>query len=286
MKPSTIFTLILALLTLSVSAQDLLVKRNGEQQRVKVLEVSKKRVKYVRYRTDAPIYTLPVNDIEYIEYLDGEREYFGKKGSSSPKPTVINIVTHNTVTAEPTAELYSIGSLYEKDGVKGIVIATTEGGAHGTIMSLDEGEEPWSTIERKKLQSCGCQDRLDGRKNMAALEAFISSHSLSWEHFPAAQWCRNKGEGWYLPAITEVWQLGTIVNGGSRTHPRRSVRKQYNELLKACGGKPLNGLMFYHSSTEAQNPKYSTYSHCNAEEPHIGEGAKSDRLFVRAFYRF
>ena len=278
MRRFVTITLLFCSLVLNATAQDILAKKNGDKLKVKVLEVSETRIKYLRYNTEAPIYTLPLADIEYIEYPDGARDTFNATPASTPVAA--------PATPIMTDVLYEIGSFYDRDGVQGIVIATTEGGKHGTIISLDEACLSWSTIDRKELKSCGCNDRHDGRNNMAALERFIATEGLSWSDFPAAEWCRAKGEGWYLPAIIEVWQLGTIVNGGSRTAPRRDVRKQYNKLLKDCGGKAINGIMYYQASTEAANPKYSTYSHCSPDEPHTGEGAKSDKLFVRAYYRF
>ena len=58
-------------------AQDKLVKRTGEEMKVKVLSVTKTKVKFVRQGTEAPVYTLPVSDIEYIEYPTGDRDTFG-----------------------------------------------------------------------------------------------------------------------------------------------------------------------------------------------------------------
>ena len=65
-------------LAISTSAQDLLVKRNGEQTKVKVLKITKKRVEYVRHGTELPVYSLPISDIEYIEYPTGDRDTFGR----------------------------------------------------------------------------------------------------------------------------------------------------------------------------------------------------------------
>ena len=56
------------LLSASASAQDLLVKQNGEQMRVKVLKITKKKVEFVRFGTELPVYSLPISDIAYIEY--------------------------------------------------------------------------------------------------------------------------------------------------------------------------------------------------------------------------
>lgn len=276
MRRTITFIALFIAFTLPLTAQDILVKRSGEKLKVSVLEVTKQSIKYVRFNTKAPLYTLPTADIEYIEYADGARDTFDKAVATETKPT----------TEVGNYDIYDIGAYYNKNGVEGVVIATTDGGRHGTIISIDEADCAWSTIERKRAVSCGCTNTLDGRENMKAIEKFITENNLSWEDFPAAKWCKEKGEGWYLPALTEVWHLGTIVNGGSRNKPRREVRKQYNALLKECGGKPLNPLMYYYSSTEAEDSRNATYSHCSPDMPHTGEGSKNDRLFVRAFYRF
>lgn len=294
MKRIATFITLFAAICSSAVAQDMLVKRNGEKMRVTVLEVTKKKIKFVRHLTQMPVYTLPISDIDYIEYPDGERDTFGKPAKVTPAPAatpapqpVAKAEPQRTATyTDPAAERYDIGSYYCKDGIEGIVIATTDGGTHGTIISIDEADAAWTTIERKQITATGCTDRIDGRVNMKTLEEYISRNNLSWSDFPAANWCRNKGEGWYLPALNEIWQLGTVVNGGSRTSARREVRRQYNSLLKECNGKPLNPLMFYYSSTEATNPKLATYSHCNPDPPHTGETSKTDRLFIRAFHRF
>ena len=88
MRRFVIFMAVVSLVATAM-AQDLLVKRNGEQMRVKVLKITKKRVEFVRYGTELPVYTLPVGDIDYIEYPMGDRDTFGremKPRSSTPIP--------------------------------------------------------------------------------------------------------------------------------------------------------------------------------------------------------
>ena len=74
------FVILAAALLLSgtAAAQDLLVKRNGEQMRVKILKITKNKVQFVRHGTELPVYSLPVSDIDYIEYPMGDRDTFGK----------------------------------------------------------------------------------------------------------------------------------------------------------------------------------------------------------------
>ena len=317
-------------LALSASAQDLLVKRNGEQLKVKVLKITKKKVEYVRQGTELPVYSLPISDIEYIEYPTGDRDTFGRKVESAttskepvlwrgPVPTPEGALSveykpqtqvekeeqtpkrwhgaHNPsagktivdavyTPSEEKATIYSIGDIYDKDGVKGIVILLTDAGRHGVVMSLDEACLAWSNLPRKQQKAVGASDRFDGEKNMQAVEKYIAEKGLSWSNFPAFEWCRAKGEGWYLPSINELWGAGTMFLGGSRTASNRKYRKHFNENLEGAGGTPLSGVMIYHSSTEDKDARYALYSHMNSEPPYIQPGYKADDLFVRAFHKF
>ena len=63
------------------------------------------------------------------------------------------------------------------------------------------------------------------------------------------------------------------------------MRKYFNDVLRDNGGKPLNNLMFYMSSTES-NDKYAFYSHMNGDKPYTNDCGKGDKLFVRAFHKF
>ena len=323
MRNFIIFVVALSL-GFSASAQDLLVKRNGEQLKVKVLKITKKKVEYVRYGTELPIYSLPISDIEYIEYPMGDRDTFGRNIESKnttpsepekwhgPVPTpdgklsveykpqsdaeqapkrwhgaYTGPAVEKVVVAQPTdEEVYSIGEIYNKNGLKGVVIMLTDGGRHGLIMSLDEACLPWCNLHRKQQKAVGASDRVDGTKNMAAVEKYITENNLSWSNFPAFEWCRAKGEGWYLPSINELWSMGTMYLGGTRIASSRKYRKSFDENVKAAGGTPLSGVMIYHSSTEDKDQRYSLYSHMNSEPPYVQSGYKADDLFVRAVHKF
>ena len=330
------FTILIAtmLFAFSASAQDLLVKRNGEKVKVKVLKITKKKVEYVRYGTELPIYSLPISDIEYIEYPMGDRDTFGRDVKSEPASQTAPKEWHGpvptkdgrlfvevevpkqqnqTATQSQTEEqspkrwhgavshkpiesvivkpaedetIYSIGDIYDKNGIKGVVVMLSDGGRHGLIMSLDEACLAWCNLHRKQQKKVGASDKHDGAKNMQAVEKYITENNLSWSNFPAFEWCRAKGEGWYLPSINELWSAGTMYLGGSRTASKRKARKSFNDSVIAAGGTPLSGVMIYHSSTEDSDARYSLYSHMNSEPPYIQPGFKADDLFVRAFHKF
>ena len=313
------------LLAFSTSAQDLLVKRNGEKMNVKVLKITKKNVEFVRHGTELPVYKLPISDIEYIEYPMGDRDTFGRNVTTEQSATKEPEKWHGSVptpdgkkfveyvpesNAEQTPKrwhgavqhkpiqsvevtpaedetIYGIGDIYDKNGIKGVVIMLTDGGRHGLIMSLDEACLPWCNLHRKKQKrAMGASDRHDGMMNMLAIEKYIAENNLSWSNFPAFEWCRAKGEGWYLPSINEIWSAGTIFLGGSRVASNRKARKAFNDNIIVAGGTPLSGIMIYHSSTEDKDARYALYSHMNSEPPYINSGYKADDIFVRAFHKF
>ena len=292
--------------SISASAQDLLVKRNGEQMKVKVLKITKKKVQFVRYGTDHPVYNLPVTDIDYIEYPFGDRDTFNKVATTpqpapnssastaaskspgmwhgaAPAPRVITNNSDNTATA---ARKYIVGEIYDQNGIKGIVAVLYDGGEHGLVLSLDETCLAWSSLHRKQVEKTGANDHYDGIANMKAIEKYITEKGLSWDAFPAFKWCRDKGEGWYLPSINELWSVGTMSMGGSRVALSRKFRRNYNDAIEAVGGTPLSNIMIYHSSTEDRDIRYSYYGHMNSESPNIDSGYKADKLFVRAVYKF
>ncbi|MCL1822379.1 MAG: hypothetical protein FWG22_06110, partial [Prolixibacteraceae bacterium] len=71
----------------SLNAQDIITKKNAEEIKAKVVEVSKDEVKYKRYGSESgPTYTLPVSDIFMIKYENGDKDVFGNE-TSSDKPT-------------------------------------------------------------------------------------------------------------------------------------------------------------------------------------------------------
>ena len=297
--------LVVALLvTSSVAAQDKLVKRTGEEMKVKVLSVSKTKVKFVRQGTDAPVYTLPVSDIQYIEYPTGDRDTFGaepakpavaeKSGTGRdrwlgpvPTPDGRLSVSFEEATANSEQQIYKIGDIYRKSGVVGIVVMLTDEGRHGVIMSLDEACLVWTTRSRKEIEKVGASSITDGEENMRAIAKYIAESGAAWSEFPAFEWCRAKGEGWYLPSVNEVWAAGTMYMGGSRVAPKLPLRRAFNDTIEALGGKAVSNSMFYHTSTESDKDKRDVqYSHMNGDTPYLGVCDKRDELFVRAFHKF
>ena len=279
-------------------AQDLIVRTDSTRIEARVTEVSPETVRYKRFSNpDGPTYVLPVAGIDYIRYANGETDRFRQPAAPAPAPDApVAVPTPASATssdpAAPAAlpvqyelKRYAVGDYYDFNGVKGVVCKVTEDGLHGMGVSLDEVMIPWSVFRKPDLRTVGAVDRTDGRVNMQTVARYIAENGLSWDDFPAFKWCREQGEGWYLPAIDEVLAIGNNFNGGTRMHCDRQARNRFNDALKEHGGKRMDRLVYYFSSTE-QDEKSVHTSHMDMKPPYVVGIPKYNKFLVRAVHLF
>ena len=274
---------------LTTSAQDLIVKNDSTKIESKVIEITPEQVRYKRFSNpEGPTYVLPTLEIHYIRYANGETEYYTRSvpasGSEAP------VADMPTAPATPgndqyVPKEYEIGELYDRNGVKGIVCLLSEDKRHGLVLSLDEIYLHWSEFRKPDLRLVGADNRTDGQANMEAVARYIAEQELSWTDFPAFKWCRDKGEGWYLPAIDELLTIGHNYNGGTRMHNDRQARNKFNGALKDAGGERMDRMVYYFSSTE-MDEKNAYTSHMSIEPPYVVEIPKYNKFLVRAVHRF
>lgn len=294
-------------------AQDLIVKTDSTRIEARVTEVSPETVRYKRFSNpDGPTYVLPVAGIDYIRYANGETDRFRQPAAPAPAPDapvagapaapapapdapVAAPAPASATSSDPAApaalpvqyelKRYAVGDYYDFNGVKGVVCKVTEDGLHGMVVSLDEVMIPWSVFRKPDLRTVGAVDRTDGRVNMQTVARYIAENGLSWDDFPAFKWCREQGEGWYLPAIDEVLAIGNNFNGGTRMHYDRQARNRFNDALKEHGGKRMDRLVYYFSSTE-QDEKSVYTSHMDMKPPYVVGIPKYNKFLVRAVHLF
>lgn len=296
-------------------AQDLIVKTDSTRIEARVTEVSPETVRYKRFSNpDGPTYVLPVAGIDYIRYANGETDRFRQPAAPAPAPDasvatpapapapapapdapVAAPTPASATSSDPAApaalpvqyelKRYAVGDYYDFNGVKGVVCKVTEDGLHGMVVSLDEVMIPWSVFRKPDLRTVGAVDRTDGRVNMQTVARYIAENGLSWDDFPAFKWCREQGEGWYLPAIDEVLAIGNNFNGGTRMHYDRQARNRFNDALKEHGGKRMDRLVYYFSSTE-QDEKSVHTSHMDMKPPYVVGIPKYNKFLVRAVHLF
>ena len=299
-------------------AQDLIVRTDSTRIEARVTEVSPETVRYKRFSNpNGPTYVLPVAGIDYIRYANGETDRFRQPAAPAPAPDapvagapaapapapdapVAAPAPASATASAPAASApaapaalpvqyelkrYAVGDYYDFNGVKGVVCKVTEDGLHGMVVSLDEVMIPWSVFRKPDLRTVGAVDRTDGRVNMEIVARYIAENGLSWDDFPAFKWCREQGEGWYLPAIDEVLAFGNNFNGGTRMHYDRQARNRFNDALKEHGGKRMDRLVYYFSSTE-QDEKSVYTSHMDMKPPYVVGIPKYNKFLVRAVHLF
>lgn len=287
---------------MTAAAQDLIVKTDASQVEARVLEISPDAVRYKRFSNpDGPTYVLPVAEIRYIRYANGEVEYYAKEVPAEPLTPARSAgeaqeQAAGETEAAPQAEAprpapeyvlrrYEVGDLYDRDGVKGVVCIVSDEGTHGLVISLEQIYLAWSEFRKPDLRTVGAGNRTDGEENMRTVEAYIAANGLSWDDFPAFKWCREQGEGWYLPSIDELLTIGHNYNGGSRMKNNRQARNKFNDALKDAGGKRMDRMVYYFSSTE-MDEKNAYTSHTSLEPPYVVEIPKYNKFLVRAVHKF
>lgn len=104
----------------------------------------------------------------------------------------------------PPAGNYAIGDLYDKDGVQGVVFRVPTAEKPGLIISLTESQQAWSN--ENVWVNCGFAK---GEFNCEMIYM-----QENWEEkYPAAKWCYDLGDGWFLPSDSEFAEFWLAFNG-------------------------------------------------------------------------
>lgn len=85
--------------------------------------------------------------------------------------------------------------------------------------------------------------------------------------------------------LSPVLTIGHNYNGGSRMKNNRQARNKFNDALKDAGGKRMDRMVYYFSSTE-MDEKNAYTSHTSLEPPYVVEIPKYNKFLVRAVHKF
>lgn len=163
---------------------------------------------------------------------------------------------------------WAVGDYYEVGSVKGVVVWVDESKEHGKIISLDEKVDIWATGG----YNTGAKSEEDGKGNTDKVKDINAELTA----FPAFKWCVAHGEGWYFPAIMEVYYF-------------LNAKATVNSTLEAHNGTKISD--FYWSSTEGEEDETAAlygYLKSDGTATSYGdfkENPESDTL-VRAMYQF
>lgn len=151
--------------------------------------------------------------------LDGNTFSSDKIGTYVFSATYEGFKSEDVTITVKEARVYSPGDLYDEDGVKGVVFYVDETGTSGYIMSMDEAYLEWST--ENVWVNC-----LSGRGDWNTEDML----KLGADKYPAAKWCADHGEGWYMPSYNEMNLMWDAISNGKRDFDDEFV-KLYNDKL-------------------------------------------------------
>lgn len=164
---------------------------------------------------------------------------------------------------------WAVGDYYEVGNVKGVVVWVDESKEHGKIISLDEKVALWAT----GAYNTGAKSEEDGKGNTDKVKDINAELTA----FPAFKWCVAHGEGWYFPAIMEVYYF-------------LNAKATVNSTLEAHNGTKISD--FYWSSTEGEEDETAAlYGYLKSDGTATSYGDYKDDpidgpLSVRAMYQF
>ena len=163
---------------------------------------------------------------------------------------------------------WAVGDYYEVGSVKGVVVWVDESKEHGKIISLDEKVDIWATGG----YNTGAKSEEDGKGNTDKVKDINAELSA----FPAFKWCVAHGEGWYFPAIMEVYYF-------------LNAKATVNPTLEAHNGTKISD--YYWSSTEGEEDEPAAlYGNLKSDGTATSYGDFKDNpegdTLVRAMYQF
>ena len=187
---------------------------------------------------------------------------------NAPSNEVTIVATPVGEEPEPTpGGKYKPGDLYDVDGVKGVVFYVDESGESGLIMSMDQALLAWST----ENVWVGCVSR--GEYNT---EDMLKRGE---DKYPAAKWCVDHGEGWYMPNSDEMRKMWSAVSNGKYVFDAEFI-KLYNDKLD----DPI--LEDYYWSSNEIDEDYAELVVFIDESVVCLESFKYKQFYVRAVHRF
>ncbi len=107
MMKKILLTISFLIVIISVGAQDLLRKTNGDEVKVKVLEITSENIKYKKFSNiEGPLYTISKTELQEIIFENGDKETFNKRKVSSDGRKAVFIKLTEDSQVEPEQEVW------------------------------------------------------------------------------------------------------------------------------------------------------------------------------------
>lgn len=263
MRKILLFTLLVV--TLQLSAQDLIVTQSGETIKAYRTDVGEKMVYYqLEDAEDAPILKIQKADVLVIKLQNGKVVF---SQDATPQQQDNRQSTSIMPPKEPVADpeviaSAQIGSLIEfYDGTKGIVFYL-DGNGHGLAVYLYEDYELMCWQEASSWNECVDINAIPNEENkkiqmgLGTVYCDAARKQLGLGNLPAIKWCQSIGPDWYLPSLGELYELLAVANKS------KGSKGPISHAIVANGGNPFSyKSTVYYSSSEDDNTKvYSVFS--------------------------
>lgn len=258
---------ILGLTLQAQSTGETIILKNGNKVQGTIVE----RVigKTVKIETgDGSIFVFEESEIARIVHGDAagtspqpaaEQPRPAETTQASPSPAPTNVPQENldglpegfVAHRNPDGGRYKLGDIYNRDGVKGIVVLVDADGEHGLLLSLKGTTKKYS--EEDGIFNAG--SLTDGMANTQAVYAYAKTHG-GLEEFPLFEWCASLGEGWYIPSYYELANIWVVINGGTTDYTQNNFYDFSQWIEKAKGDRFLtreHAPYFMYSSTETSD---------------------------------
>jgi hypothetical protein len=96
-------------------AQDLIVYKNGDEVKAKVLSVNREDISYKKWdNVEGPTYTISIDEVFMIKYKNGTKDVFSKSTTPQPQNVESVVVKENKISDETNIKVRSNSEKYCK----------------------------------------------------------------------------------------------------------------------------------------------------------------------------
>lgn len=258
--------------TLKISATPNRIKADGVEEAVFTVMYGDEDV-----TADAEVYNTATQEV-----LENKKFSSSTVGSYNFRARYNGETTGTSAVVEvydpALAGKYEIGTIYEVNGVKGVIYAIktdTKGLTWCYLFSLDEEELQWST----KYEWCNC---VFDKGAWNTYDPF-NYYGMDINNYPAFKWCMDHGNDWFLPSSKELMWMWEAITEGARDFDAPAVAK-WNKIITDNGGEPFVET-YYWSSNETSEDLIEVIAFMDDSVVCL-DPAKDKVYTARAAYRF
>lgn len=243
---------ICTLFCLHFAYADKIITRTADIIDCHVVKISGNLIKY-RLTHENFDREISAADIFKIKYDNGEEETFS--AAKTQEQTIEKKENGFTKTAPDwssmpeASKVYNVGDWYSENGVEGVVVWTTPNGRHGRVvhkkvLCKSMFKRPAAFFTGPVDIPLGTTDLINGYANMLKIKEFASRNHYAVDAFPVLKMISALGDGWYLPAVNELYYFydmlysEIVYHGDNPQFKGKTVRwlKIFDDVSKKHGG--------------------------------------------------